>query len=637
MHLLRNFNRVPRPQKGFICIFLLALLIAAVPTVNAQTNGKIILTPPVIDLFPEISFYFDAISNYNEPITDLTPQQVQILEDGHAKTIELNKVQPGVQIILAMNNGLSQITSDNKPVFDTLRQSLVAWGQNQPGTSPDDFSLSLNTGVNPIRETDRTNWVNALANIQLDPNNPEADLVTLTQALDLATDPNPNMYMKRGILFITPVLNEPYLSALPNLADRAQQSGISIFVWLVNLRDTSDPQVSAPYLDLAQKSNGQLFIFTGNETLPDPNFYFDPIRSLYQVRYTSGITTAGDHHLTVTITHPDLQVTSDPQIFNINVLAPNPIFLDPPQQILRIWSKLDGTQTSALTPDEQTIQIMIEFPDGKERPIKQSRLFVDGTLMAQNETAPFDRLTWPLSSYEASGTHMLKVEVEDSLGMVQSTYETLVDVVVEPPKRSIVQEVINKERLTILGALLAAALILVLVILFGGRRSLRDLLKKRRASRDNDPLTQPIRVSPGAGRPRSAAAPSPTIPRPNLGSQSAPARMVRLSESGHPIPASAVLLNKRLFSFGRDPNQSSCVLDSPTVDPLHCRMAYTTGGQFTLYDSGSIAGTWVNYEPISSTEGTPLQHGDIIQIGRVSFRFELSVPPEIKPPIVISG
>jgi pSer/pThr/pTyr-binding forkhead associated (FHA) protein len=48
-------------------------------------------------------------------------------------------------------------------------------------------------------------------------------------------------------------------------------------------------------------------------------------------------------------------------------------------------------------------------------------------------------------------------------------------------------------------------------------------------------------------------------------------------------------------------------------------------GEYWIYDHGSLAGTWVNYVPVSS-EGTRLRHGDLIHVGFVTLRFETAHP-----------
>jgi hypothetical protein len=51
-------------------------------------------------------------------------------------------------------------------------------------------------------------------------------------------------------------------------------------------------------------------------------------------------------------------------------------------------------------------------------------------------------------------------------------------------------------------------------------------------------------------------------------------------------------------------------------------------------DEGSIAGTWINYAPVSR-QGLCLQHGDLVHIGRVGFRYTQRKPKHIRKPIVI--
>ena len=95
-----------------------------------------------------------------------------------------------------------------------------------------------------------------------------------------------------------------------------------------------------------------------------------------------------------------------------------------------------------------------------------------------------------------------------------------------------------------------------------------------------------------------------------------------------------ILLNRREITFGSDSAQVSDCLEDASVSPMHARLLYSDGA-FILSDLQSVAGTWVNYTPVS-TMGVQLEHGDMIHLGRVAFRFELSVPPEQKKPRVIS-
>ena len=70
------------------------------------------------------------------------------------------------------------------------------------------------------------------------------------------------------------------------------------------------------------------------------------------------------------------------------------------------------------------------------------------------------------------------------------------------------------------------------------------------------------------------------------------------------------------------------MLNSPTVDGLHARLFRNAEGEFTLSDQNSIAGTWINYAPVNRN-GAPLRHGDLIHMGKVVFRFELTDPSQV--------
>jgi pSer/pThr/pTyr-binding forkhead associated (FHA) protein len=114
----------------------------------------------------------------------------------------------------------------------------------------------------------------------------------------------------------------------------------------------------------------------------------------------------------------------------------------------------------------------------------------------------------------------------------------------------------------------------------------------------------------------------------------APAFLIRLTNGGEPATGVPIPLTEKDMTFGTDPVQSKHVLDDSSISPLHARIKQTEDGHFIIYDHGSIAGTWVNYDPITR-EGLRLAHGDRIHFGQMSYRFDLSQPPaESEPKIV---
>jgi pSer/pThr/pTyr-binding forkhead associated (FHA) protein len=104
-----------------------------------------------------------------------------------------------------------------------------------------------------------------------------------------------------------------------------------------------------------------------------------------------------------------------------------------------------------------------------------------------------------------------------------------------------------------------------------------------------------------------------------------------LKDDGQPITSPAIPISTPEMTFGSDPIQATRVLDDPSVSPLHARLR-GENGKYILNDEGSTAGTWVNYEQL--TAPMRLQHGDVIHIGRVSYRFMLRTVPERSAPRV---
>ncbi len=83
--------------------------------------------------------------------------------------------------------------------------------------------------------------------------------------------------------------------------------------------------------------------------------------------------------------------------------------------------------------------------------------------------------------------------------------------------------------------------------------------------------------------------------------------------------------------FGTDPVQCTQIMDDPSISSVHARLRQIDDGGFLLLDNSSIAGTWVNYEPVPR-EGHRLRHGDMVHFGQLMYRFMLTVPPTASTP-----
>lgn len=615
---------------------LIGLLCLALTPALAQSGGQADISAPNTSRFPEITFYLEAYDSAGGFIPDLTPEELTVLENASPRPVTgIQLVEPGMQIIIAYNgaplmaNRIGTVT-----IFEKLQARLQSWAAAQSDQTSDDFSLVTGEGVQTIRQSEPRRWKQELEEYQPDLLHSTASLASLSQSLDLTTDPNPRPQMKRAILYITPLPADSALTALPNLAERAAETGVRIFVWLVAPAASETTPAAEALRALAKDTGGHYFLFSGTETLPDPDTYFGPLRKLYQVSYTSGVREAGEQTLEVQVQRTGVDVSSPAQTFRLNVQPPNPMFIEPPARIERAPDA--ESNAAGLQPSSLTLNMLVEFPDGFARALKRAELYVDGELVATRTSAPFESFEWDLSGYTASAGHSLQIKIEDALGFTQASSVFPVEVVVSAPEQITLRQQISPRRLVIGGAIFLAAAALVAVLWFSGKRGWFSKAERLRTTRRlKDPVTQPVNIQQEPPRKlkdtgKDAGGESPSWPRP-ASNRKSPAWLVRLDDNNQPLTGNTIPILRRETTFGSSAQQASYVIPSPSVSGLHARLSQTRDGAYLLADTGSVAGTWVNFSPVSNT-GVILQHGDILHLGQIGFRFELAEPGHIPSP-----
>jgi len=524
--------------------------------------------------------------------------------------------------------------------FSRIVDALGVWANGQPANSQDDLSLVSLSG-SLISHAAPKDWFVSLNSFKPEFRTTTPNLQSLTIALDTVNSPALQSGMKRAVLFITPHMDDPNIdNTIAPLIQRAIDTKVRVFIWFVDAESQFSSLSANAFRMLAQQTNGSFFAFSGKEQFPNPDAYFDPLRFIYSLTYTSALTFGGDHTIGLYVDTADGRIPALDKTFSVDIQPPNPIFLSPPLQIKR-QPPADDPYSEDLTPSRQFIEILVEFPDGHPRDLKRTALYVDGQVVDQNTAAPFERFEWDLSVYDVSGQHEIIVEAEDMLGLKRSSIGIPVSVNVTQPQRGI-RMIFGKYRSYIVLGAIGLAGLLLLGILLRGRTNI-VLFPKRKAKKKHfeDPLTQPViaAVEP----PVSAAKKSKTQPRKIIERlQSKPARvadapayLIRLTNGGEPASGVPIPLAEKDMTFGTDPVQSKRVLDDPSISPLHARIKQTEDGNFIIYDHGSIAGTWVNYEPITR-EGLRLAHGDRIHFGQLAYRFDLSQPPAASEPKVVT-
>lgn len=634
--------------KFLTVLFCLSLALGWGLPVRAQAQAEIDIYPTDVSAFPVISTFMDVFDASGRFVSGLKPEQVTVLEDdGPQQLQKLSEMVVPAQIAVAINPGppLSVRDKEGLPRFQGIVKALNAWAQALPTNTPDDMSLVTIAGP-IISHASAKDWLVSLSAYQPDFRATTPNLQSLAIAIDTVAVSTPRVGMKRAVFFITPHMDDRNIDTLIQpLIQRALQSHVRVFVWFADADLYAATTSAAAFNNLALQTSGAYFSATGTQPYPDPDTYFAPLRRLYSLNYISKVTTGGSHSYSVLAKTQAGDIKSGDQPFTVDIQAPNPMFVSPPLQIVRRPPNDDPYNTSLLQPASQKLDIIVEFPDGHDRPLVRTSLYVDGQIVAENKTAPFDSFTWDLSGYTQSGEHKIIVEAVDDLNLSKTSMEIPVTVtVIRAPQGLAALFSRYRESIT-LGAVAFAGLVLVLILFIG---PFRIAFVRAQASRQTqaDPLTQEVATAveepitendKKAGRGRGVSAAS------NIKAQQieAPASLRRLiqdplaapGQTFKPAPVSPILLTEKEITFGTDPVQSIHVLDDPSLAPRHARITRNKEGNYLLADAGSVAGTWINFEPVGK-EGHLLQHGDVVHFGQLAFRFELKDPPPVVEPKV---
>jgi hypothetical protein len=606
-----------------------------------------------LSAFPTITAYLDVRDEQGEFLRGLQPSMARVLEDNSPIQVQsFDELYPGAMFIVALNPGrvFSIRDGEGKTRYDGLFNTFVDWASAHPATATDDLSLLVTDGPEAIHQEDSRQWLAALQSAGTDFRSAIPSLDVLMQAVDLAEGSAVRPGMGKAILYVTPPLEADYSAGLQGLIKRVTADKIRIVVWLIAAADQFDSPGVVQLRDLANGTGGNLFLYSGIEKFPDIEAILSPLRRIYRLTYPSKITTSGTHKLNVQVrmdgvfTGAPPDVATPEQSFDIVVKPPNLMFVSPPQEILRKSLKAG----LAPAPEKQVLEVLIEFPDGYTRPISKMTFYVDGAPVAVKKDPPFTQVTWDLTNYLTNGTHRVRVETIDSLGIQSSSIEIPVNLIVKIPPESLLVLVSRNAPLIAGFIIVSCVTALSLALILGGKLKPKDhgmVNGKTRQGRglsggtpEAKNLTQPARNQVK----KELTIPShfPAWMNPLHNSQRhfashAHAFLVQMREVEGvvevTIPAPIQIMTNEV-TLGSDPSRANVVIDDPSIEPLHSRLS-RSNVHYRLFDEGTIAGTWVNYTPVSK-EGMILEHGDLVHIGRMGFRFLIRNPSRTRKPVI---
>jgi hypothetical protein len=636
---------------SIILTLLVGFFIFVVDTAG-QAGYKVRLTSLDASKFPHLNAFLDVHDPGGGFVHGLSLQDVFMLEnDVQVPLTMLQEQKPGVQFVMAISPGASFGIRDELGIsrYEYFLQALLAGAWVGQSAGQDDLSLLTQGGPQLTHSPDPTALRSALEDFQPDSADAVPSLDVLASALQVASDPNLRPGVERAILFITSPQEADVTLGIQSIIASAAQQEIHISVWLIASEEVFGLPSTDQLRDLADQTQGTFFAFSHEEQVPDLETILEPLRYVYRIGYDSQVSTSGAQQVLAQVIIGGEPFTTQPTSFELNLLPPVPALLNPPSEIIRQYAN-QPTQTNEavadiLLPEEQVLTIQVTFPDGYEHQLSRTSLYVDGTIAAENTSAPFDQFTWDLRPYIQDGTHTLSAEATDALGLSGKTDDIPVKIVVPSATQGMINAVSNNRLLVIGVTVFISATILVLVLILGGRihpkpypgqviqkaksNGKTPLIHFRERNRMlRDPVTQPVKIKtdPNANTKSRITKWVENLPwkKPKQPPIKPMAYLVPLLETNEPTIPAVWPIKVEDITLGSDPRQSKLIITDASIEGLHARIHHE-GNVFLLTDAGSVAGTWVNYEQVP-TEGKILEHKDIIHLGHIGFQFNLSEP-----------
>jgi len=611
-------------------IATLLLLACLVPSASAQEGTYVVLYAPELNEFPKVTLYLDAYDAQGQFIRSLDLNSFTIYEDGLPKaTNETSLLEPGLHTILALNLGatLSNRADTTVPTrFERAVFDLASWLNELDSEAPNQYSMVSNEGILVEKLQGKDDFTFQLQNYKPNLFNFSPSLASLNAAVSIAEKPNLISQSKQSILYITPLPLDEDLAGYTAIEARARAATTPIHVWLMAPETALNSPAAVALTRLASNTGGKFFFYMDESAAPNPEEYVGIFRSIYQLRFTSSINQSGSHTLRVQLTYGDNTYQSQEVPFDINLNLPTIEWVDIPATIERTFA--GGGSARNLEPDVVTLQANVIFPDGYDRKLRATRLYVDGEVLAENTQEPFTFFGWPLEDFTVSGSYFVSVEAEDILGFRSISAPLPVRITVEsqyPNWLANFFQFFNR------GGWIAFAVVGLGAVVLVGRR-INTMIQNGEASprgltfgEGMDPLLQEVPGISDAYETAQSAASNGRQTRAQENTEMQPVLIPM--DARFPLPFQKIVVTEEPLTFGSDSAQVDVVLKHASIAEMHCLIQRSSSGYVTIADRGSAHGTWVNYTPVSSA-GVVLNNGDLVAIGAITFRFELEARPK---------
>ncbi len=604
----------------FLALFPFAFLtfFLSPPTAAGAGGSSAFLYDLDSSSFPQIRVYLGLSDPLGARPAGLAAADLSLKEDGNpAQAVMIAGEQTGLRLVVVIDPGLDLLYTlpEGDTRIDRLRRTLADWLGGLPQTGIDDMTLITPEGTPVSHTSDRDVFLGGLNSYTPLLPSPRALDSMLVDALGAAGDPMPRPGMRTFVL----VFSASKLSQRENIGQglcaRAAELHAPLYgIWSARTEPSAAADVAA--LDALASACGGYSVALENPAGPATLLgMIATQRTQYRLDYRSSAASAGKHTLAVTVNGAGFQAESAPLQFSIDVQPPAVAWIDFPARLVRAGSGI-SQPVEEYQPGALDLGVEVTFPDGHPRRIVSMQLFADNQLAAECTQSPCSGVHWNLRNYTQSGEITLRLAVRDELGLEGQTPERKLDLVIQRPSPG---EVFRARYLLPLSIILAVAAAGGLLL-----AAFANLRRVRAAKDPDDLLFPPV---PRASPPRLAGWKGlwENIHRPHRptgGEAETYAFLEPLEPGGKPLAVAAddVLV-------GRDPRAAVLVLDDPSVSPAHARIARMGDGRPWVFDLGSAAGSWINFDEIPP-EGAPLRDGDRLNFGRAAFRVRLKPAPD---------
>jgi hypothetical protein len=589
-----------------IFLFLLALF---TPVMQAQEETRLQIATVDISGFPVVRVTVVTADSRSAP-ADLT--NLALRENGIPVTdLTFDNIPVGIDatFVIDANTGFDEVDDESELTRrDKVRDSILRFaGQYMNGDGLDRISIVVpgedgQSGQFLLQnESDPQEIIaaiNAHEPARLGPTPLNAMLnLALEQTVQTAAD---SRY--QALLLFSDARRLDEQLSYPLLAAQANDANIPIYGAI--LGESAD-EIELANMARLTEATSAFHLHMPQAAAADPIYQIwqqqgNPI----QISYTTRQRQSGRSQITLNL---------DTILANTNfdvTLAPPTITLSLPRTEIRRVGSAPDTPLEALQPQVQPITVTISWPDGLPRKLIEIIFLTNnrpqriaGDVLAVNEGEL--EWAWDIRDLDA-GPVELVVQVLDELGYQGTSAPQTVIVTaerplpptaaptLEPQEINPGEEPVPANRWQVFLVLALLLLLIVAVLWYWRNRTKKKI------------TAVPAQVTSG---PDPAAAAGLVVV--------VTAVLESITEGSDEV---FTLVGSNI-SIGRDEQNAQIVLKDESISRLHARIRRQEQ-TYWLFDEGSAAGVFLNYERLGLAP-RELQDGDIVQFGKLAFRFAL--------------